>query len=286
MRFFFRSRQFKIFLSVTAAVIALSLVLSLLGNYISPQATLGEAIVAPFKSLAATVKNSVSDLSNRLIKSDEIVLENEKLKDELNALREQLVDYETAINDNEFYKDFLEIKENNPDFKFCPAFVTGIDPEDEFKGFTLDKGTHDGIELYDPVITDAGLVGYVTELGFSSCKVTTILSPELVCGAYSSRTDDAGVISGGREFALRGNTKLYNLSRTCTVAVGDIIVTSGSGVFPDKLIIGTVTNIQSDSLTSSIYAEIEPAVSIDSLKNVMVLTSFDGQGDALVVGEE
>lgn len=285
MRFFFRSRQFKIFLTVTAIIIALSILLSVLGSYISPQASVGEAIVAPFKSLAATLKNSFEDFSNRLIKSDEILLENEKLKDELNELREQLVDYETAINDNEFYKDFLEIKENNPDFKFCPAFVTTKDPEDVFEGFTLDKGSHDGIELYDPVITEEGLVGYVTEIGFSTCKVTTVLSPELVCGAYSSRTNDAGVISGTREFALEKNTRLYNLSRTCTVAVGDIIITSGSGVFPDQLVIGTVTNIQSDPLTSSLYAVIEPAVRFDELKNVMVLTSFNGQGDALPQGE-
>ncbi|MBO7218163.1 MAG: rod shape-determining protein MreC [Clostridia bacterium] len=285
MRFFFRSRQFKIFLAVTAGIIALSILLTVLGSYISPQASIGEAIVMPFKSLAATIKNSADDFSKRLSKSDEILQENKQLQEEINSLRQQLVDYEIAINDNEFYKDFLEIKENNPDFKFCPAFVTGVDPEDVFGGFTLDKGTLDGVELYDPVITDAGLVGFVTELGFSTSKVTTILSPELICGAYSSRTNDAGVISGTREFALKGETRLYNLSRTCTVAVGDIIITSGSGIFPDRLVVGTVSNIQSDPLTSSLYAIIEPAVRFDELKNVMVLTSFEGQGDALPSGE-
>ena len=285
MRFFFRSRQFKIFLGVTAGIVAFSILLTVLGSYISPQASIGEAIVMPFKSLAATIKHSVDDFSKRLSKSDEILLENKELREEINSLREQLIDYETAKNDNEFYKDFLEIKENNPDFKFCPAFVTGFDIEDVFRGFTLDKGALDGVALYDPVITDEGLVGFVTELGFSTAKVTTILSPELICGAYSSRTGDAGVISGTREFAKEGQTRLYNLSRTCTVAVGDIIVTSGSGVFPDKLIIGTVSNIQSDPLTSSLYAVVEPTARFDELKNVMVLTSFEGQGDALPSGE-
>ena len=283
MRFFFRSRQFKIFLAVTACVIAFSIVMSVVGGYIAPQAGIAETIVAPFKKLAISAKNSIDSLNDRLFKSDELVQENEKLNAQLNELRDKLVDYESAINDNEFYKDFLEIKENNPDFVFCPAFITSRDPDDEFGGFTVDKGSHDGVELYDPVITDAGLVGFVTEVGFSSCKITTVLSPELICGAYSSRTNDAGVVSGGREFALQGHTRLYNLSRSCTVAVGDIIVTSGSGVFPDKLIIGTVSNILSDSLTSSLYAIIEPAVDFDDLKSVMILTSFDGQGDALTV---
>ncbi len=281
MRFFFRSRQFKIFLAVTAAVIALSLILSLIGGYMSPQAGILETITEPFKALAASLKNSISDLDTRLNKSDEIVAENEELKDELNELRDKLVDYETAINENEFLKDFLEIKEDNPDFVFCPAFITSRDPDDEFGGFTVDQGSHDGVSLYDPVITDAGLVGYVTEVGFSSCKVTTLLDPSLTCGAYSTRTNDAGVVSGTREFALEGNTRLYNIPRTCTIAVGDVIVTSGGGIFPDKLIIGTVSNIQSDPVTSSLYAVIKPAVDFESIKNVMILTSFDGQGEAL-----
>lgn len=285
MRFFFRSRQFKIFLAVIASIITLAIILGAVGGYIAPQAGIAETLVAPFKKLASSAKNSIDSWSDRLFHSDELAKENEELKAELNDLRDKLVDYESAVNDNEFYKDFLEIKENNPDFVFCPAFVTANDPDDEFGGFTLDRGSHHGVELYDPVITDAGLVGYVTELGFASCKVTTVLSPELTCGAYSSRTNDAGVVSGGREFALEGNTRLYNLSRTCTIAVGDIIVTSGSGIFPDKLVIGTVSNILSDSMTSSLYAVIEPTVDLDGLKNVMILTSFDGQGEALPVGE-
>ncbi len=285
MRFFFRSKQFKIFLAVTAVVVALSLTLTLLGSYISPQAGIGEAIVAPFRKLAVSIKGSFDNFGAKMNKADEIILENKELKDEINELRDKIVDYEAVLNDNEFYKNFLEIKENNPDFKFCPARVSAIDPDDEFGGFTIDRGSHHGVSLYDPIITDAGLVGYVTEVGFATCKVTTILNPDLVCGAYVSRTGDPGIITGNREFALEGNTKLYNLSRSCTVAVGDIIVTSGSGIFPEKLIIGRVHNIQSDQLTSSLYAIIEPTVDFSSLKSVMVLTSFDGQGEALPKGE-
>ncbi len=285
MRFFFRSRQFKIFLVAVAVTVSLSLLLSLLGSYISPQAGLGEAILTPFKSLAASIGRSIDNFESRLLKSDEIVLENEELKDEINKLREQLVEYEQAVQDNDFLRDFLEIKKANPDFKLCPAFVTAYDIDDEFGGFTLDCGTHDGIELYDPVITDEGLVGYITELGYSTSKVTTLLSPELICGAFASRTNDAGIISGERSLALGGETRLYNLSRTCSVAVGDFIVTSGSGIFPDKLIIGRVTNIQSDPVTSSLYAVVEPTSDIKNLKKVMVLTSFDGQSAALPSGE-
>ncbi len=280
MRFFFRSRQFKIILIVAAAVLLLGII-TLISGRLSPQAQFADIITSPFKKVGTLIKNSFEELNDSWLKAEDLAKENEALKEELAELRDKLVDYETALNDNEFYKDFLEIKENNPDFVFCPALVTAKDPEDEFKGFTLDKGRHNGVELYDPVITHQGLVGYVTEVGFSTCKVTTILSPQLVCGAYASRTNDAGVVSGLRELGLENNTRLYNLSRTSTLAVGDTVVTSGSGIFPKRMVIGTVKNILSDPLTSSLYAVIEPSVDFDKLKNVMVLTSFDGQGEAL-----
>ena len=206
---------------------------------------------------------------------------NTQYAEEIAALKEQLVDYEEAVNQNKFYEDYLDIKEANEDFKFCPALITSTDPDDDFGGFTVDAGTLSGVKLYDPVITDKGLVGYVTEVGATTSKVTTILSPSLTCGAYDSRTSDSGAVSGSYELAVKGQTRFYNLPRTCSVAIGDLIVTSGSGLFPDKIIIGSVSNISSDPLSSSLYATVTPTVDFGSLKMVMIVTEFAGQGNAL-----
>ncbi len=248
----------------------------------SPQASIMGAITAPFQKLGTVIVQTFEEIGDNYDSAAKLNAEKDKLQAEVNKLREQLVDYQSAISDNEFYKDYLEIKDANPDFKFCPAFVTTKDPDDVFGSITIDVGSMDGISLYDPVITDAGLVGYVSQVGVSTSKVTTILSSSLTCGAYDSRTNDAGAISGTVELAGDGKTRFYNLPRTCSVAIGDIIVTSGSGVFPEKLIIGTIDNINHDPLSSSLYATITPAVDLDELKNVMVLTSFAGQGNELI----
>lgn len=267
---------------IVAVVIVFSITVRIIGGIMSPQAGLAGAIAAPFQRLGTTIKNSFEDVGKRWSKGDELARENDQLKKQINELTEQLVDYQTVLGENEFYKDYLEIKDSNPDFVFCPAMKIAGDPDDPFGGFVIDVGTHDGVALYDPVITDAGLVGYITETAFSTAKVTTILNPELNCGAYDTRTDDAGAVAGTRELAVAGKTRLYNLPRSCSVTVGDIIVTSGSGIFPDKLIIGRVENIQNDPISSSLYAEITPSVNFDELRNVMVLTSFDGQGNGLI----
>lgn len=281
MRFFFRSKQFKTALSVVLVVIVLAVLSGLLGGTMSPQAGIIGAVTAPFEKLGTSIVNGFNEMSSNFKSAASLNAENDKLKAEINSLREQLVDYQSAITDNEFYKKYLEIKDANPDFKFCPALVTAKDPDDIYGGFLVDSGSLQGVELYDPVITDEGLVGYVTQVGITTSKVTTILNPSLVCGAYDSRTNDAGALKGDTEYAAVGQTKFYNLPRTCSVAVGDIIVTSGSGIFPDKIIIGTINTIKNDSLTSSLFATVTPAVDFSSLRSVMIITDFDGQGNEL-----
>ncbi len=281
MKFFLRSRQFKIFLIIVSAILALSIIAGIIGSSMSPQANLIGAVTAPFVKLGTSIKTAFNDASDRWNNGEKLMEENKQLKEEIATLREQLVDYHSAIADNNFYKSYLKIKDENPDFKFCPATVLSRDPDDVYGGFTLDVGTNHGAHLYDPVITDEGLVGYITEIGLTTSKVTTILSSAINCGAFDSRTNDAGVVSGNSTDIKDGNTRLFNLPRDCSVAVGDIIVTSGSGVFPKKMIIGTISKVSNDPITSSLYAIITPTVDFEGLRNVMVITSFDGRGSAL-----
>lgn len=282
MRFFLRSPQFRKTAIIVAIILVLTISASVIGGFMAPQAGLFGAIAAPFQKLGASISDALNENAANYESAAKLNAEKEALEKEVNELREQLVDYQQAMNQNKFYEDYLGIKEVNPDFKFCSGMIISSDPDDIFGGFTVDAGSLNGISLYDPVVTDAGLVGYVTQVGPSTSKITTILSPALTCGAFDSRTGDAGALSGTSEFATSGNTRFYNLPRTCSVAVGDIIVTSGNGIFPENLIIGTVTNIGNDSLSSSLYATIEPVVDLKEITQVMIITSFAGQGNPLI----
>lgn len=284
MRFFFRSKQFKFILSTVIILLALSITFFLIGGRISPQADIFGTITAPFKAAVTKLSNSISDFTSAYTNGNEIMLENSELEAEINSLREQLADYENVKNENEFYKNYLEIKDANPDFKFARATLISRDTKDPYKGFVINKGSASDISENDPVITDAGLVGYISEVGLTTAKVSTVLSPDITLGALDNRTSDSGVLSGSLEQAKEGNTRLYNLSRSCNVAIGDYVVTSGEGIFPEGLLIGTVQTIGSDEYNTSIFASVKPFADIENLREVMVITSFDGQG-GLVVGK-
>ena len=278
MRFFFRSRKFKIILVVTLVLVTMSAVFALVGGRMAPGANLLASITAPFRSALTSVSNTVSDFFTAYSDGEKLMIENAELEQEINEMRQDIVDYERIKEENEDYKKYLGIKDQHPDFQFAPATIISRDAGDPYQGFTLNKGSLAGISPHDPVITDAGLVGYISEVGLTTSRVTTILSAELSCGALDNRTNDSGVVRGEIELASQGKTRMINLSRSCSVAVGDFAVTSGEGIFPEGLLIGSVVSIGNDRYNTSIYADIKPFVDFEEIKRVMVITKFDGQG--------
>lgn len=278
MRFFFRSRQFKIIAAVFAALIVIAAVTAAVGGRMSPGANIFGTVTAPFRSLASKISGGISSFVEVYTEGEKLNIKNAELETEISELRKKLADYEQAVSENEFYKNYLDIKDANPSFKFTTATLISRDKEDPYKGFIINKGSVNGVSAHDPVITDEGLVGYIGEVGLTTSKVVTVLSAELTAGALDNRTSDSGVLSGSAELASEGLTKFYNLSRSCNIAVGDYVVTSGEGIFPKGLLIGTVQTIGSDKYNTSIYANVKPFADIDGIRGVMVITEFEGQG--------
>ena len=278
MRFFFRSRQFKIIAVVLAVTIAVSAVAVAVKGFISPQTKILGSLFAPIGKAAASISESVSIYKQKVSNNNELMLENEKLKEQLTEATNKLLEYEDLEKENAYLKEYLDMKDEHPDFTFAYAMMIAVDSIDPYGGFTINCGKLDGVSLHDPVITNDGLVGYISEVGISFSKVTTVLSPELTVGAYDKRTRDVGAISGTVAFAEKGHTKMFNLTRSCSVTVGDYIVTSGGGIFPEGLLVGTVESVDQEKHNASLYATVSPAVDFDNLNELMVITYFSGQG--------
>ena len=277
MRFFFKSRQFKILAAIVAAVLLLTVIFGFWGTRMAPQTDVLGSIAQPFRSAAAKIREAIGDFTSAYNGSNELMIENSELTAEIERLREQLADYEELAAQNENYEKYLGIKEAHSDFTFASANLIARDSDDPYGGFTINKGSMSGIKKYNPVITDAGLVGYITEVGLTSSKVTTVLSSKLTAGAIDNRSNDSGIVTGKLEYARIGRCVFKNLARSSSVAIGDYVSTSGEGIFPAGLLIGYIAYIGTDNVNSSIYAEIEPFAKIEDIRNVMVITSFDGQ---------
>ena len=275
MRAFLRSLKFKVISAVLVVLILLMIVSGAFGNNSSPLSSVASAIVTPVQQGFNSVCKYIGDVFSAPSKIRELELENATLREEIAALIEEKTEYETALIENEFYKDYLGLKERHEDFEFCSAKVVA---SDLYGAFTINVGSLNGITPYDPVITAEGLVGYVKSVSLTSATVVTVLDPTVKVGAYDTRTDDNGISVGSAKLAKNNQCRLNNLTRDCTVAIGDSIVTSGGGgIFPEGLVIGTVKTMGQDKGDVTSYAVVDTAVDFDDLRSVMIITSFEGQ---------
>lgn len=282
MKEFFHSWVFKLLLALCIVMFAFLLRATMtMGASTVVEQVVG-TITAPVQSLTSGLSGSLTGFLDRFLRASEISQENEQLREENRKLIEQMVDYENYKHENESLKEQLGIQEENPQWETMTASVIGRDPSDQFYSFTIDKGTLDGVSYQDPVITADGLVGIVSEVGPVFAKVTTILDVRLNVACQDVRTQDVATISGDIEMAQQGRCKMSLIPRESGIAKGDIIQTAGtSGLYPQGIVVGRVNDVGFEPQGTMMYAVIEPANDIKSIKDVVIITSFKGQGSSL-----
>ena len=116
MRFFFKSRQFKILASVVAGVLVLTLIFIIAGNRMAPGTDILGSVTEPFRAAASKVREAVVDIAATYNEGNTLMIENAELSDKIDELNRKLADYEKMAAENETYKKFLGIKEANSDF--------------------------------------------------------------------------------------------------------------------------------------------------------------------------
>lgn len=282
MKEFFHSWVFKVLLALCIVMFAFLLRATMTMGASTVVEQIVGTITAPVQSLTSGLSGSITGFLDQFLRASEISQENEQLREENRKLIEQMVDYENYKHENESLKEQLGIQEENPQWETMTASVIGRDPSDQFYSFTIDKGTLDGVSYQDPVITADGLVGIVSEVGPVFAKVTTILDVRLNVACQDVRTQDLATISGDIEMAQQGKCKMSLIPRESGIAKGDIVQTAGtSGLYPQGIVVGRVSDVGFEPQGTMMYAVVEPANDIKSIKDVVIITSFKGQGSSL-----
>ncbi len=152
------------------------------------------------------------------------------------------------------------------------AEVIGEDLGAESRTLLIDKGRHDGIHRNAAVVTEAGVVGKVSELGDVTSRVLLLVDHRSAVDGLVQRTRAKTVVRGSG----LPQASLDYLERREDVRAGDLVVTSGyGGIFPKGLRIGTVEHVEAAPFGLFQKAELKPAVEFGRLEEVLVLTSLD-----------
>ena len=276
MKDFFDTWKFKILVGIAVFLVGIMAYAGANGRLTAaPQELLG-VILTPFQKAGAVVSGGVGAMWEKYASIDKVMEQNEQLTAENAELRQQMVDYDRIKAENEAYKALTNIQEQHPEMSYTSSFVIGRDPLDSFWGFTLDRGTLDGVAVNDAVISDEGyLLGVVREADLTSCKVMTILHPSFNAAGVVSRTRDNGIITGSAEYAADGLCVLTNLARSTMSKAGDQIITTGlGGVFPPDVLVGVIKELTPEASGKSMLAVIKPGADPRTVRHVFIITSY------------
>ncbi len=279
MKDFFKTSSFRVLIIAVVVLLGLIIYTATAGG--SFLANLLGFATSPMQSIATDVTGNVTEfLDLDGYTKDELKDLVGALQEENAQLEDQLVAYEELQQENEQLKTQLGLEEEEPENELRAASVIGRDPNDVFYGFSIDVGTLSGVSVGDPVITDQGLVGVVTQAYATSSKVTCLLSEDVHVAAWSPKRQESGVIESDVTSASTGVLRLNYLSGDTQIQEGDIIATSGEGgAFPQGLKIGTVARVEKSENDISRYAEIQPFEDLTKVQEVYVVVDFPGKGE-------
>ena len=279
MKDFFKTSSFRVLIIAVVVLLGLIIYTATAGG--SFLANLLGFATSPMQSIATDVTGNVTEfLDLDGYTKDELKDLVGALQEENAQLEDQLVGYEELQQENEQLKTQLGLEEEEPENELRSASVIGRDPNDVFYGFSIDQGTLSGVSVGDPVITDQGLVGVVTQAYATSSKVTCLLSEDVHVAAWSPKRQESGVIESDVTSASTGVLRLNYLSGDTQIQEGDIIATSGEGgAFPQGLKIGTVARVEKSENDISRYAEIQPFEDLTKVQEVYVVVDFPGKGE-------
>lgn len=276
------SEKSKLMLGIITVLCAVLIVLSFTTDMMSGPLRYVTGVITPIQSGMNAIGTWISEKGDYLFNTTDLRSENAELKKKV----EELTAENTSLlqNQDEFerLKDLLELKEEYEDYPTVAARIIAKDSGNWFNVFTINKGSNDGIKVDMNVIASGGLVGIVTSVGPNWATVRAIIDDYSNVSAEITSTSDNCIIAGNLKLIDEGKISLVKLTDADDkVTVGDKVVTSEiSNRFLPGILIGYVSEIETDSNNLTKSGSITPVVDFRHLHEVLVITILKNTDEA------
>jgi rod shape-determining protein MreC len=204
--------------------------------------------------------------------------ENEKLRKQIEALRQRVIQEQTAVSENDRLRDLLSFVDG-PSF---PAGFTGVStrvvgrpPSAYNQQVLIAAGSSAGIRRNDPVVTQDGLVGLVTNVTSNGAKVTLLTDQSSAVSAIVLESGSAGLVRHGPSDSSA--LVLDRVGKDEFVEEGNLVITAGwrsgklESLYPRGIPVGMVKSVGQQDVDLYKRIQVAPLVNFDALAEVIVL---------------
>lgn len=238
-----------------------------------PLSSFANYVVIPFQ-------DGVSKAGEWLIKREQLVSDIKELQKENEALRQE--NEELSVTNNALLQEKHELTElrnlyqldqTYADFPKTGCRIIAKENGSWYHSFVIDKGSEDGLSVDMNVLADGGLVGRITYIGRHWSRVQAVID--------DNSNVSATVLSSQKNLIVSGNLTLYEEGTISfseladpddLVKVGDSVVTSNiSDKYLPGILIGYISEIQTDPNNLTKSGRITPAVDFSRLDTVLVI---------------
>lgn len=201
------------------------------------------------------------------------------------ALRGELAEYQTAFadlresvslleNENRVLRNRIAMAASVKELSLAVCEVLQRDPFSKYYDYiVINRGITDGVKPGAPVLTEAGLVGMVTDAGMSSARVTLITSRDFAMPCRVKARNVNGLLTGA-------GTNAEGTAVSMLQPVPAVVVNSLDGILFDKVVPGDLVTVSANgeytgpSITVGRVREVESTVAGAPILRLSTAVSF------------
>ena len=210
---------------------------------------------------------------------EDIYVKYKKLQKEESSLNQKNARIEELEKENKELKKLLNINTGLSDYDVVNASIISRNASYWQEKITINKGSKDGIKNKMPVVNSSGIVGYISEVRYTTSNVQLLTSQKLKSKiSVKIETDDKKYVNG----LLIGYDKdeeifkVEGISYNGKIPENAKVITTGlSDNFPSGILIGTVVNTTTDNFDLGKIVEVKPAVNFNDINYLSVLKRKD-----------
>jgi rod shape-determining protein MreC len=210
--------------------------------------------------------------------------ENERLREEIQLLRQQAIQNAAAAQENVELRQAVQFV-SGPTFPRSydelGATVISYAPNEFDQTVVISAGGRHGVNRGDPVVSSKGfLVGQVTTVTPFTSKVTLLTDTDSAVTALAVSTATIGVLQRGE--GPDSSFVLDRVPKAKRVREGDTVITAGRrferlpSMFPRGIAIGRVKHVNQTDIENFQQIQVDPFVDFSALHAVWVLIPKSG----------